>query len=192
MNAIPGIVTHNYDPLHGPFRKICALPDAQAQRILDSIALSGKRLIRENYLRRRRKTEAWLLSERQRKMGSPAIGHPIYFFLGDMADGLDPSRPESIVLPLVALPADMLTFTFPDSMASLPLSLYDEHASDRMTYHGKVFTLEEIGKVIEEFGMPSERWQTDQTVKYDRFIEVQLWDDRPLRELVQGCRSGIQ
>ena len=186
MSAMPEIVTHNYDLLRGPFRNICTLPDAQAQRILDTIALSGKRFIRENYLQRRRKTEAWLLSERQRKMGSPAIGHPIYFFLGDMADGLDPSRPESIVLPLAALPADMLTFTFPDSMASLPLSLYDEHASDRMSYHGQVFTLEEIRQVIAEFGMPGEGSQSDRTAKYDRFIEVQLWDDAPLRKLVQG------
>ena len=128
MSTMPGIVTHYYDPLYGPFGNICTLPDAQAQRVLDSIALSGRRLVRENYLRRRRTTEAWLLSERQRKMGAPVIEHPIYFFLGDMADGLDPSRPESIRLPLAALPADMLTFTFPDSMASLPLGLYDEHA----------------------------------------------------------------
>ncbi len=97
MSAIPGIVTHNYDPLHGPFRNICTLSDAEAQHVLDTIALSGKRLIRENYLRRRRRTETWLLSERQRKMGAPVTEHPIYFFLGDRADGLDRSRPESIV-----------------------------------------------------------------------------------------------
>ena len=95
MSTMPRIVTHYYDPLYGPFGNICTLPDAQAQRVLDSIALSGRRLVRENYLRRRRTTEAWLLSERQRKMGAPVIEHPIYFFLGDMADGLDPSRPES-------------------------------------------------------------------------------------------------
>jgi hypothetical protein len=182
MGAIPEVVTHNYDRRHGPFRNICALPDAEAQHLLDNIALSGKRPVRENYLRRRRKTEAWLLTERRRKMGTPAIEHPIYFFLGDMADGPDPSRPESIVLPLAALPADMLTFTLPDSMASLPLSLHDEHKADRRSYHGKVFTLEEIGQVIAEFGLPAERWQTDRAVKYDRFIEVQLWDDRPLRQ----------
>jgi hypothetical protein len=186
MSAIPGIVTHNYDPLHGPFRNICTLSDAEAQHVLDTIALSGKRLIRENYLRRRRRTETWLLSERQRKMGAPVTEHPIYFFLGDRADGLDRSRPESIVLPLAALPADMLTFTFPDSMASLPLGLYDEHAADRRSYHGKVFTLDEIGQVIAEFGMPAaERWQPAQSVKFDRFIEVQLWDDEPLRALVE-------
>src|SRR5260221_8085630 len=96
MSTMPGIVTHNYDPLYGPFGNICTRPDAQAQRVLDSIALSGRRLVRENYLRRRRTTEAWLLSERQRKMGAPVIEHPIYFFLGDMADDLDPSRLESI------------------------------------------------------------------------------------------------
>ena len=104
-------------------------------------------------------------------MGAPVIGHPIYFFLGDMADGLDPSRPESIRLPLAALPADKLTFTFPDSMASLPLGLYDEHASDRRSHHGKVFTIEEIGHVIAEFGMPCGRRRTIPPVKYDHFIE---------------------
>ena len=153
MSTMPGIVTHNYDPLYGPFGNICTLPDAQAQRVLDSIALSGRRLVRENYLRRRRTTEAWLLSERQRKMGAPVIEHPIYFFLADMADGL---------------------------------------ASDRRSYHGKVFTIEEIGHVIAEFGMPCGRRRTIPPVKYDRFIEVQLWDDRPLRRLSAPLsRDGI-
>ena len=191
MSAMPEIVTHNYDPLYGLFGNICTLPDAEAQRVLDTIALSGKRFIRENYLRRRRETESWLLAECRRKLGGPVIEHPLYFFLGDMADGLDPSRPQSIVLPLAALPTEMLTFTFPDSMASLPLSRYEEHVAHRMSYHGQVFTLEEIRRVIAEFGMPGEGRPTDRSVPYDRFIEVQLWDDRPLRQLRRSVGTVV-
>ncbi len=30
-------------------------------------------------------------------------------------------------------------------------------------YHGQVFDATEIGKIIEEFGVPAEEWRTDET-----------------------------
>src|SRR4029077_4301805 len=89
----------------------------------------------------------------------------------------------SVVIPLVMFGDDPLTFTFPDSMASLPLAREDKHLAHRKSYHGQVFTLHEITTVIEKFGMPREG------ERYDRFIEVQVWDDRPLRSLAGTARS---
>ncbi len=46
MPRIPEAVTHNDGPARGPFRKLCALPPAQAERILDEIRAGGARRIK--------------------------------------------------------------------------------------------------------------------------------------------------
>lgn len=173
-SGVPAVITHLYDPCRGPFRNICNLPDEEAERILDEIRNVGLPRLKPNYLPRRRKTEAWLLSERCRKQGRPYLQHPIYFFLGDRSDWRDASRSAAVVLPLEVFPEHVLTFTFPDSMASLPLSVDEKHLTDRKDHHGKVFTLAEIRAVITDVGMPCGR------DRYDTFVEVQVWDDRPL------------
>jgi hypothetical protein len=183
MAPLPDLVTHNYDPAHGPFRNLCTLPDGAAQAILDKITASGTRRIKADYLARRLITERWLRTERERKLGTPKLSHPIYFFLGDFADGRDQSRPRSIRMPLAAFSRDMVTFTYPDSMASLPLAGDEAHDADRRPYHGQVFTLDEIAEVVAKFGLPS-RQAAAGTNSYDRFIEMQVWDDGPLRRLL--------
>ncbi|MGL5795910.1 MAG: hypothetical protein ACRC06_16220 [Waterburya sp.] len=51
-------------------------------------------------------------------------------------------------------------------------------------FHGQVFTLEEIKKVIQNYGLPGDKWKTEELWRYDRFVEVQIWDDRPLKKFV--------
>ena len=179
MTDLPDIVTHNYNPARGPFRNLCALPAVEAERFLEEIKRSG-RPIKADYLARRHATEQWLYTECVRKLGIPPCRYPVYFFLGDFADGLDPSRPNAVILPLATLPPTAITFTYPDSMASLALGTRDEHAAELRPYHGQVFTLDEIAQVVKTFGMPARRG--DRSSRFDRFIEVQLWDDAPLRQ----------
>lgn len=181
MEPFPEIITHNYDPGRGPCRNICALPDADAERILDAIKGAGGRSIKPDYLARRRATEEWLIQERRRMPGTPALARPVYFFLGDFADGKDASRPASLIMALRAFPPDTLTFTYPDSMASLAIASSREHDPHRKPYHGRVFTLAEIRAVVADYGMPDCRSKTDPALCYDRFIEVQVWDDAPIR-----------
>jgi hypothetical protein len=42
-----------------------------------------------------------------------------------------------------------------------------------------VFVLSEISKVIDAFGVPAEEWRTEETRKYDLFIEAQVWASIP-------------
>jgi hypothetical protein len=181
MHEMPAVITHNYDPRRGALQNLCNLPRADAEVLLSEIRLSGRLGIKSNYLERRLETERWLLNERTRKLGAPRLRHPLYFFLGNFADGLDPSRPASLVMPLAVLPPDTVTFTYPDSMAGLPLDKETGKVCERMPYHGQVFTLAEVKHVVATFGMSGERWKTDPSMRYDRFIEVQVWDDRPVR-----------
>ena len=187
MAVIPDVITHNYDPARGCLRNLCDLPPKDAERVLDDIRASGKRSIKPSYLQRRLRTEAWLIEQRTGKLGYTPLARPVYFFLGDFSDGLDPSRPNSLVMPLAALPENVLTFTYPDSMASLPLATKEEHRPERRPYHGQVFTLPEIIDVVERFGFS----QADHTMnQFDRFIEVQLWDLHPVQEWLGERRQA--
>ncbi len=159
----PTTVTHIYDPDRGPFRNLCALPDAEAEEILAAIRASGRRQVRSVYLVRRRAAEAWLADECRRLLGDRPRRHPIYFFLGDFDDGKDPSRRSAIILPLASLPADALTFTYGDSMTV-------HRDRDRGAKDGGAFTLDEIRRFVAAAGLPT-----------GGFIEVQLWDDAGLR-----------
>ena len=131
--------------------------------------------------------EDWLISESKKKLKSTNLKRPIYFFLGDFADGRDLSRPQSIIMPLEAFAPDTLTFTYPDSMASLAIAAQEDHQSHRKAYHGQLFTLQEIKDVVARFGMPGERWKSDPTMRYDKFVEVQVWDDGPIRRLLPAA-----
>ena len=124
------------------------------------------------------------MAERRRLLGRTPRERPIYFFLGNFADGKDRSRPCSLVMPLAALPRSAVTFTIPDSMASYPIGSLEEHQSERQPYHGKVFSLEEVGAVIAEFGMPDASRAADRGRRHDRFVEVQVWDDRLIFEFM--------
>lgn len=178
-NILPNIITHNYHRDGVLLANVCDLPFAEAEAILARRREAGGRLLKANYLQRRLQTEAWLIEERGRLLGSTRRNRPIYSFLGDFADNTDPERPCSLVMPLDAFPPDILTFTFPDSMASFAFGTLEKHAHERRPYHGKVFTLEQITQVVREFGMP------DRTLHADRFIEVQIWDERPVTEFIK-------
>ncbi|MBB3610217.1 hypothetical protein [Rhizobium sp. BK602] len=186
---MPDKVTHTYDP-HGPFlANICDLSHEEAEKVLQRIRDTGHRAIKTNYLRRRHETENWLIRERHRLLGHTQRMRPIYFFLGNFADGKDHSRPNSLVMPLTAFPKGTITFTFPDSMASLPIATHKKYEFERQPYHGQVFSLEEIRHVIAKFGMPNESWAVDPRRRFDRFVEVQVWDDRPIVEYLRGLEA---
>ena len=170
-------------------RNVCALPRKQAEAILAEIRASSNPRLKPGYLKRRLATERWLLAERTEKLGPPPLKHPLYFFLGDYADGLDSSRSASLVIPLAALPPASLTFTYLDSMASLSLGTLEAHRAEHMPYHGKVFTRGEIEGVIAEFGLPE---AAEETATLRRpFIEVQVWDDGPLRVFLADQCSAM-
>ncbi|MGV2831837.1 hypothetical protein [Myxosarcina sp. GI1(2024)] len=60
----------------------------------------------------------------------------------------------------------------------------------RKPIHGQVFILEEITDVIKKYGMPGDRWKTEEHWRYDRFIEVQIWDDRPIWQFLNRTKNS--
>lgn len=177
LHMLPNVITHNYHPARGAFRNVCHLPFDDAERIISLIRAEGASSLRADYLGRRMRTEDWLVGQRIRKLGRTPLARPIYFFLGNMADGADKSRPASIIVPLADFDPGVLTFTFPDSMHSYPQARGPGYVAQ--PYHGQVFTLSEITDVVCRQGFPNPLVPRAQRGE-DGFIEVQVWDDRPL------------
>jgi hypothetical protein len=186
VRYLPDVVTHTFHPEAVFLSNICDLNCDEAQRILSQFRINGARL-KSNYLDRRLETESWLIEERDRILGQTRRKRPIYFFLGNFADWVDASRPNSLVMPLKVFPPEILTFTYPDSMAALA-NKSDAQWADRKPYHGKVFSLSEIKQVVREFGCPHNSKQNPAAFG-ERFIEMQVWDERPITEFCAKQRS---
>lgn len=186
LYTLPTIITHNFHPDRGALQNICRLSNENAEQIINMIRLDGHAYLKKNYLARRRRTEDWLIAERTQKIGETPLSRPIYFFLGNIADGWDKSRPVSLVLPLAMFDVDTITFTFPDSMESCPHTDSGEHSHG--VGHGKVFTLAEITEVIGRHGFPDPNMPRNLRGP-NSFIEVQVWDDQPLTKLRGLCAS---
>ncbi len=88
---------------------------------------------------------------------------------------------ESLALqfPVSDFQPEQVSFTYPDSMISYWLKSQADPVFYRPEYHGQVFVLSEINKTIDAFGIPGEEWQTEETRKYDLFIEAQVWASIP-------------
>jgi len=83
----------------------------------------------------------------------------------------------------------MVTFTYPDSMTSFEIAAQAPDGAQRRDYHGKIFTLDEIREVVAAHGRPDARWLIGESGTPDRFIEVRVWDESPIRRfLAAGSR----
>lgn len=184
MVSLPDLVTHNYHPARGIGGNICGLPPAEAERILDTMRALGRGL-RPDYLRKRLRVEDWLITAKHAKLGPTALSRPIYFFLGNFADGKDPSRPNALVMPLNAFAPGSLTFTYADSMTSHQRGVVGaDGASGTPPHYGRVFTHGEIEAIVATLDLPDQEWEGPFGEARDLFIEVQVWDDRPIREWI--------
>ncbi|MEK5417960.1 MULTISPECIES: hypothetical protein [Paenibacillus] len=54
---------------------------------------------------------------------------------------------------------------------------------DGKPYRNQVYTWDEIIDVIDKFGMPQE-WNANGDKGPERYIEVQIWDDKPLINMI--------
>ncbi len=171
MKNLPNIVTHTYHPGPGPFLNLCALDDAEADVILTRMRREFGRCKSPDYLARRKRTEEWLRSASIAKGIGVKMHHPIYFFLGDFDDGLDPARPAAITAPLADFPTNVITFTYGDSMDCV----------DGPAPYNHVFTYHEIQEFIRQTGIPHPGRSSDSLAPIRRaFIEMQVWDGEPL------------
>lgn len=176
------ILTHYYHKEDRPFQVLSSLTEDKALDVMaklgDRTGLVYRRFSHpQNYLRRRLETENWVRQEFIRKGGQPVSDYPQYFVVERavwLEEGFD-GQSCAIRMPLSAFDAKQVSFTFPDSMVSYWLRNQIEKEFYHPEYHGQVFVLSEIDKIIDKFGIPDQEWRTVGARKYDFFIEAQVW-----------------
>jgi len=197
MSSLPQVLTHTYNPAPGPFLNLCSLDDTAAEQILDGMRRDHGRCLDSRYLEQRRATEDWLMRERRRKGIAGSLQRPIYFFLGNYDDGLDPARPAACVVPLDDIPPETLSFTFRDSMECYSAA---QRLPDREP-HALLYSYPEMTQV---YAAQGQSWvksrhidnpAVESTLSPVRrgFVEVQVWCDvalRPYRERLRQEELG--
>jgi hypothetical protein len=164
VTAMPEVVTRRYDPALGVWLNLCALPDVEAEQVLDRLRRESRPTLKADYLSRRRATESWLSEEAGRLLRQAPEQRPVYFFLGDFSWVADRSRPAALVLPLASLPPHATTFTLGDSM-----NVVDEPSR-------RVYTLEEMIELFADSEAMAGFGLSDKFGVQSRFVEVQVWD----------------
>jgi hypothetical protein len=199
---IPEFVTHYHLADKAPFLNLSDLAAAEIDAVMRELeerrAGSGlKRVFGRRYMELRRLTEARLYELFLQVGGKPERAAPHYFVLGssEWYRGLCPGTRE-IVLPLSELPPAVTSFTYPDSFTAMAFGPRFGLPHEPRPYHGRVFLLSQIRDVVALYGLPADEtdavYEGYQHRSFEKYIEVQLWSDEPIRAFLEppGQRSA--
>jgi hypothetical protein len=187
---LPGFVTHYYLAGRRPFLSLSELGETQLAAVLADLGAlrrSGKqhRPFGPRYMDLRRRTGARLRERFITAGGQPQRPVPHYFVLGDSPwyEGLGENM-QRVQLPLSALPASQTSITYPDSFTAMALGTSSGLGYEPRPYHGRVFLLSELPRLVEQFGIPDPHYdghyRSWTSWPAEAYIEVQLWSDDPI------------
>lgn len=178
--GVPDFLSHYYENSQGPFRNLSMLPQAQAEQRLQDIRELGNLFASQrpaDYLQVRRELENRVRELFVDKGGRPVQARPHYMILGACpwvkswyVEGRE------LRIPLDAFDHATVSFTYGDTFPAMRLQ-------DGQDYRGQVYTLAELPQLIYQYGLPQE-WNHDGRRGPDRYIEAQLWDERPLQKFL--------
>ena len=179
-----GLCITNYcDRRCSPFTSITRVSEEEARRLAKQLAANispaftsfsrfGEDTF-DGYYQKRLRTEVWLYEHFVALGGKPHSRHPLYFVLQE-STYLEQWYENGIKtrLPLGSIDAADISFTYGDSMSRMD-------SADRMN----PFTKESLSRFLQK--------KSDDVVsflqelnKQNRYIEVQLWNDRYVQDLV--------
>ncbi|MCM3785642.1 hypothetical protein M3231_21990 [Neobacillus mesonae] len=169
---------HYYDEQTGPFCNLSELNPEEAEKVLHDIrtqqrGFASKRT--KDYLQIRRGLEIRAREQFVQKGGKPIQYFPHYMTLGACPWLLDwyPNGRE-LQISMDELDSKILSFTYGDLFPTM-------RYVDEKPYRCQVYMLEEIRGLIDEYGYPQE-WNPEGIKGPERYIEVQIWDDAPLKK----------
>ena len=139
----------------------------------------------------RRKTEERLKGLFVLAGGKPERDVPHYFVLGDSCwfKHICPNTDE-VKLLLADIPSESLSFTYPDSFVAMEFVRDYGLPCEPRPYHGKVFRIEELEDIVAAYGFPkddeSREYGNYANEEFEKFIEVQIWSDEPVKEYLEA------
>lgn len=166
---------HYYDKMDGPLACLSKLPYEKALTIRHKFVESKNDRI--TYLKQRQAFERMMYTGFIAKGGVPKSRYPYYFVIGPKDIIREYYQfPAYLTIPVWAFDKAVISFTYCDSF--LAYSRKDAHPTRR-----KIFTIFEIDEVIRNYGADFQKGD------YMAFIEMQLWDDEPLRTYASKISS---
>ena len=179
---VPDHLYHYYERLRGPLVSLSELSPEDAEAILGEIRRDGVTFASRRsseYLGIRRILEEKLQMLFREKGGQPRRARPHYFILGPCpwVRGWYNNGCE-VRITLAAVAPAVVSFTYGDSFPAM-------RYQDGKPYRGQVYTLEELPRLVAEYGLPQE-WNPDGEYGPDRYIEAQVWDDGPVQSCLQA------
>ncbi|MEM7773630.1 MAG: hypothetical protein AAF327_24380 [Cyanobacteria bacterium P01_A01_bin.37] len=176
------MLTHYHHEDDAPFQTLSALSNEDALNVISKLSDRAGLVYRrfrepEQYLKQRREAESWVRQSFINKGGKPVSAYPHYLVV-ERATWIEEGyngHSRAIQFPVSAFQPEQVSFTYPDSMISYWLQSQSDQVFYRSEYHGQVFVLSEVCKLIESFGVPGEEWRTEVARRYDLFIEAQVW-----------------
>ncbi len=172
---------HFFDKRTGPFKSLTAVSCEEAHDILEKIkaerpdSMSARR--DDLYVVKRRNTEAVLLKEFKAMGGVPDIDSPHYMVV-EFSPWLSTwyEQGDYIKIPVEKFDKSKLSFTYGDSMPT-----FSGKVNDGKEYRGKLYSYDEILKIIEKYGLPQD-WNGDGRYGPERYIEAHVWTDDMIRD----------
>ncbi len=190
---VPDFATHYHLADKPPFLNLSDLTTTEravVMRDLDDRRVNSglKRVFGRRYMELRALTEARLHDLFLEAGGRPTRISPHYFVLGssEWYRGLSPGTRE-VVIALEDLPSEVTSFTYPDSFTAMEFGPRFNLPQEPRPYHGRVFRMEELPEIVAQYGLPDDgdtAYEGYQNRPFEKYIEVQLWSDEPLREFV--------
>jgi len=173
---VPEFLTHYYEASIGPFVSLSDLSDEDAEEVLEMLREEAKVFASrrpEEYLESRWGIETLLRHLFMQKGGQPRRAHPHYMVLGE-CPWLKSWYPKGreLQIPLSYFSREVISFTYGDTFPAM-------RTKDGKPYRGRIYMLDELPALIEEFGLPQD-WNADGQFGPERYIEAHIWDNAPI------------
>lgn len=168
---------HYYERENGPFKNLSSLSLEAGEEVLRKLkqepdVFASNRS--DDYLKIRRELEKTARELFIAKGGKPKKEYPHYMTLGkcEWIQGWYKDGGELFV-DLEEFSPEILSFTYGDLFPTM-------RYKDGKEYRGQVYTKTEIMDLINRYGLP-QQWNPEGKKGPERYVEVQIWDDKALR-----------
>ena len=174
---------HFFEKSTGPFRNLSDLSVEEAWDVVNRVRVErpGSQCAQrhDKYVEYRRNCENILRTEFAKKGGKMDRFVPHYMVV-EFSPWLSTWYEDCdyIKIPIEEFDLSTLSFTYGDSMPT-----FSPTVQDGKEYRHKLYTYEEILKVIEKYGLPQD-WNDDGKYGPERYIEVHIWSDETVKKYV--------
>lgn len=174
---------HYYDKSVEPFRNLSDVSVEEAKAIMQNIketkpdTVGAKRS--PEYIELRRHYEEILRTEFLKKGGNIRRNVPHYMVV-EHSPWLSTwfENPAFIKIPIEEFDLTTISFTYGDSHPT-----FSPRVNDGKEYRKKLYTYDEILKIIEKYGLP-QNWNDDGRFGPERYVEAHIWSDETISRYI--------